>query len=124
MSYQQPHQRGLSTSRATALEHAPNPHRPEHQEKSPHRAFPPLSISVRRPAAASMTYGRDVVDPPGRSLTPMPHPSAPKNKRRTAKKRSKAKSPGLGRVDRTRSFRDDCQPRPAPKPDHCDVEHS
>ena len=58
------------------------------------RVFSALN-SVRRPASASRTYGRYAVDPPGRSLTPTPHPSAPKNRRRTGKEKIKDQEPGL-----------------------------
>ena len=57
------------------------------------RVFSALN-SVRRPASASRTYGRYAVDPPGRSLTPTPHPSAPKNRRRTGKEKIKDQEPG------------------------------
>src|SRR5215208_1004151 len=86
--------RGLSTAGAPALEHASNLFRTPNATE-PHRLVFSALNSVRRPASASRTYGRCAVGPSGRSLTPTPHPGAPKSRRRTAKRKITQQNSGL-----------------------------
>ena len=104
--------RGLSTSRATgAGARTPSTHAGPRSRAAPTRLSPPsTACAVRRrrqgpPAAARSTL-------PGRSLTPTPHPGAPKTGGEQQKKDQRPRTPAW-RVDRTRSFRNDCQTGPA-----------
>jgi len=100
---------GLSTSRATGAgaRTSTDTTRAPPGATRPFSSPPRIACAVRRwrqgpPAAARSTL-------PGRSWTPTPHPGALNNRRRTAKERSKTKEHPVSRVDRTRSFRNDCQ---------------
>jgi hypothetical protein len=71
--------RGLATAGALALKCATDPRPTLDRTDRSHTKitiFRPLN-SVRRPAPASRTCGRDAVDPAGSILEPTPHSGAP-----------------------------------------------
>src|SRR4051812_1839501 len=98
---------GLSTSRDTGPGAAPDP-TISNQQEPPHPLL--LRPEQRAPIGdASRTCGRYRGRPAGRSLTPPPTSTRPRPAENTPKKINHKNK----RVDRPRSYRDDCQSGPA-----------